>query len=147
MGVLTDALPPAIVQQLDALLQADEGMDAISALKHEPKDVSDGALRREVVCRAFCAPLHACAKSFLASAGLSNESVTYYALVAALLVSGGISTLLSWVETVAFPCDADAAPCRETSALLCRCPGHRGGSARHPARLAVASAGRKISLS
>ncbi len=77
--LLAGALTPAIVARLDALLQAEEGMYAISALKHEPKDFSYGELRQEVERRTFFAPLHAFGLSFLASAGLSNESVKYYA--------------------------------------------------------------------
>jgi len=75
--LLAGALTPAMVARLDALLQAEEGMYAISALKHEPKDFSYGELRQEVERRTFFAPLHAFGQSFLASAGLSNESVKY----------------------------------------------------------------------
>jgi len=77
--LLAGALTPAIVARLDALPQAGEGMYAISVLKHEPEDFSYGELRQEVERRTFCAPLHAFGQSFLASAGLSAESVTYYA--------------------------------------------------------------------
>jgi len=77
--LLAGALTPTVVERLDALLQAEEGMYAISALKHEPKDFSYGELRQEVVRRTFFAPLHAFGQSFLASAGLSTESVKYYA--------------------------------------------------------------------
>jgi len=77
--LLAGALTPTVVARLDALLQAAEGMYAISALKHEPKDFSYGELRQEVERRTFFAPLHAFGQSFLASAGLSPESVKYYA--------------------------------------------------------------------
>lgn len=77
--LLVCALNPAIEERLDALLQAEEGLYAISALKHEPKDFSYGELRQEVERRAVFAPLHAFGQSFLASAGLSAESVKYYA--------------------------------------------------------------------
>ncbi len=77
--LLAGALTPTIVEHLDALLQAEEGMYAISTLKHEPKDFSYGELRQEVERRTFFAPLHAFGQSFLASAGLSTESVKYYA--------------------------------------------------------------------
>ncbi len=77
--LLVSALTPAVVERLQALLQADDGLYAISALKHEPKDFSYGELRQESVRRAFFAPLHAFGHSFLTSAGLSTESVKYYA--------------------------------------------------------------------
>ena len=77
--LLLGALTPAIEERLDALLQAEEGLYAISALKHEPKDFSYGELRQEVERRAVFAPLHAFGQSFLAFAGLSAESVKYYA--------------------------------------------------------------------
>ena len=45
--MLGQAMPPAIEQQLAALLQVGEGMYLISELKHEPKDFSYKALRQE----------------------------------------------------------------------------------------------------
>ena len=59
--------------QLEALLQADEGMYRISLLKHEPKDFSYGELRHEVERRTFFQQLYEFGKTFLASAGLSND--------------------------------------------------------------------------
>jgi hypothetical protein len=47
--------------------------------KHEPKDFSYGELRQEVERRKFFQPLFEFGQTFLASAGLSNESVKYYA--------------------------------------------------------------------
>ena len=66
-------------QQLAALLEAGEGMYRISAFKHEPKDFSYKELRQEVARRKFFQPLYEFAQTFLATAGLSNESVKYYA--------------------------------------------------------------------
>jgi hypothetical protein len=77
--LLGQALKPPIEQQLAALLVADEGMYRISVLKHEPKDFSYGELRQEVGRRQFFQPLYEFGQAFLASAGLSNESVKYYA--------------------------------------------------------------------
>ena len=77
--LLGQALTPAVEQQLEALLQADEGMYRISVLKHEPKDFSYGELRQEVARRKFFQLLYEFGQTFLAQAGLSNESVKYYA--------------------------------------------------------------------
>jgi len=77
--LLGQALTTAVAQQLEALLQADEGMYRISILKHEPKDFSYGELRQEVGRRKFFQQLYEFGQTFLASAGLSNESVKYYA--------------------------------------------------------------------
>ena len=77
--LLGEALTPAVEQQLEALLQADEGMYRISILKHEPKDFSYAELRREVERRKFFQQVYEFGQTFLASAGLSNESVKYYA--------------------------------------------------------------------
>lgn len=77
--LLGQALTPPVEQQLGALLVADEGMYRISVLKHEPKDFSHGELRQEVGRRKFFQPLYDFGQAFLASAGLSNESVKYYA--------------------------------------------------------------------
>jgi len=56
--LLAQALTPAVENQLDMLLQADEGMYRITTLKHEPKDFSYKALRQEVDRRKFFQPLH-----------------------------------------------------------------------------------------
>jgi TnpA family transposase len=76
--LLGRALTPEVERQLEALLEADEGMYRISLLKHEPKDFSYGELRQEVERGKFFQPLFAFGQTFLASAGLSNESVKYY---------------------------------------------------------------------
>lgn len=77
--LLGQTLTPAVEQQLEVLLRADEGMYRISVLKHEPKDFSYGELRQEVGRRKIFQPLYEFGQTFLASAGLSNESVKYYA--------------------------------------------------------------------
>src|ERR1022692_664634 len=77
--LLGQALKPEVERQLEALLEADEGMYRISLLKHEPKDFSYGELRQEIERRKFLQPLFEFGQIFLASAGLSNESVKYYA--------------------------------------------------------------------
>jgi len=77
--MLGQALTPVVEQQCDALLHADERLDRISTLKHEPKDFSYKELRREVARRQFFQPLYEFAHTFLLTTGLSNESVKYYA--------------------------------------------------------------------
>jgi hypothetical protein len=77
--LLDRALTPEVERQLEALLEADEGMYRISLLKHEPKDFSYGELRQEVERGKFFQPLFAFGQTFLTSAGLSNENVKYYA--------------------------------------------------------------------
>ena len=77
--LLGQALTPAVERHLEALLQADEGMYRISILKHEAKDFSYGELRREVERGRFFQPLFELGRTFLPAAGLSNESVKYYA--------------------------------------------------------------------
>jgi TnpA family transposase len=77
--LLGGALTPVMERQLAALLEADVGMYRISLLKHEPKDFSYGELRQEVERRKFFQPLFVFGQSFLPTAGLSNESVKYYA--------------------------------------------------------------------
>lgn len=76
---LERSMAPEVEKALDALLQADEQMYRISALKHEPKDFSYKELKREVERRQFFRPLHEFARTFLVTAGLSNESGKYYA--------------------------------------------------------------------
>jgi TnpA family transposase len=78
--LLDQALTAAVKAQLDDLLQADDDPAyRINALKREPKDFSHSELRREVDLRKFFQPLHGFANSFLAVAGISNESGKYYA--------------------------------------------------------------------
>ena len=77
--LLDRTLTPELERQLQALLEADEGMYKISLLKHEPKDTSYGELRQERERGTFFQPLFEFGRTFLAAAGLSNESVKYYA--------------------------------------------------------------------
>ncbi len=77
--LLTQALTPPVTAQLDALLEADEQVYRISALKREAKDFSYKELRQEVARRQCFHPLYDFAHTFLATAGLSNESSKYYA--------------------------------------------------------------------
>ena len=77
--LLEQALTPELRRQLDALLHADESMYRISVLKHEPNDFSYKALKQEVERRQSFQPLHAFARQFLATAGLSQESGKYFA--------------------------------------------------------------------
>ena len=78
-NLLEQMLTPDIRVQLDTLLLADESMYRISALKHEPNDFSYKALKQEVERRQFFQPLHAFARQFLVTAGLSQESGKYFA--------------------------------------------------------------------
>lgn len=77
--LLSDSAPASVLKQLDTLLQADEQIYRISALRREPKDFSHKELKREVERRKFFQPLHEYAQIFLELAGLSNESGKYYA--------------------------------------------------------------------
>ncbi len=78
-GLLEKAMTPDVDKQLEALLESEEGMYRISLLKHEPKDFSYRELRQEVGRRKFFQPLYEFGQSFLGTAGLSNESIKYYA--------------------------------------------------------------------
>jgi len=78
IGLLNEALTPAVEQRLRSLLEADEQVYNISALKREAKDFTYGELRREVARRDFFESLHDFAGTFLVSAGLSQESSKYY---------------------------------------------------------------------
>ncbi len=66
-------------RRLDALLEADEGLYRIRALQREPKSFSYKELHQEVERRGFFEPLYLFSHDFLLTAGLSNESVKYYA--------------------------------------------------------------------
>ena len=78
-GLLGQTMTALVKNQLDSLLQCDEGMYRISLLKHEPKDFSYSELRQEVGRRKFFQPLYAFGQTFLSANGLSNESIKYYA--------------------------------------------------------------------
>jgi hypothetical protein len=77
--LLSRALTTEISQQLDAMLCADESMYQVNILKREPRDFSHKELRQESGRRAFFAPLHEFARHFLETAGISTDSVRYYA--------------------------------------------------------------------
>jgi TnpA family transposase len=77
--LLGQAITPEVEKQLQALLESDEGLYQLTILKHEPKDFSHKELRQEGERRRFFQPLYEFARTFLAAAGLSNDSVRYYA--------------------------------------------------------------------
>jgi TnpA family transposase len=77
--LLDRAITPEVDKQLQALLESDEGLYQLTILKHEPKDFSRKELRQEGERRRSFQPLFDFAQSFLSSAGLSNDSVRYYA--------------------------------------------------------------------
>jgi hypothetical protein len=70
--LLERALTPTVERQLDALLEADEGMYRIRTLKHEPRSFSYQEMRQEVERRGFFEPLYVFARDFLMTTGLSN---------------------------------------------------------------------------
>jgi TnpA family transposase len=76
--LLDRKLTPEIKQHLQSMLEADEGMYQISLLKREPRDFSYAELCHEVERRKFFQVLYDFGVTFLASAGLSNESIKYY---------------------------------------------------------------------
>lgn len=77
--LLGRAITPEVEKQLQALLESDEGLYQLTILKHEPKDFSHKKLRKEGERRRFFQPIYDLAQTFLPSAGLSNDSVRYYA--------------------------------------------------------------------
>jgi TnpA family transposase len=77
--MLGRALKPEIQKRLDSLLEADEYLYRVSALRKEPKDFSHKELRREVERRKLFQPLHDFAQTFLEKAGISMDSRKYYA--------------------------------------------------------------------
>jgi hypothetical protein len=77
--LLGRAITPEVAKHLQALLESDEGLYQLTILKHEPKDFSHKELRQEGERRRFFQPLYEFARTFLATAGLSNDSVRYYA--------------------------------------------------------------------
>jgi TnpA family transposase len=77
--LLGQAITPDIEKHLQALLESDEGLYQLTILKHEPKDFSHKELRQEGERRRFFQPLYDFARTFLSAAGLSNDSVRYYA--------------------------------------------------------------------
>lgn len=101
--LLGQALTPAVEGQLDALLQADEQVYRINALKREPKDFGYNELRREVERRKFFQPLHEFAQHFLATAGLSNESGKYYASLVKFYTVYKLHRM-AWPRHVCFCC-------------------------------------------
>lgn len=78
-GLLAQALDPATCLILDEFLQSDERLRRLTVLKQEPRDFTYQQLRREVERRKFFYPLFEFARKFLPEAGLSADSVRYYA--------------------------------------------------------------------
>nr|WP_051381584.1 hypothetical protein [Paraburkholderia mimosarum] len=78
-ALLGRALTKSVVQQLDAMLEADDSMYQVTLLKHEPKDFSHKELQQESERRTFFSPLYTFAQRFLETTGISADSVRYYA--------------------------------------------------------------------
>lgn len=78
---LLDAHMPENVKKrlLDLLQGEDDAMLTFSAIKHEPKNFSVKELQKEVERRHFFQSAHEFTLSFVMLAGLSNESVKYFA--------------------------------------------------------------------
>ena len=64
---------------LDELYVNREGVYAITALKHEPKDFSLKELKKEIARSRSLAALYQTTRNLLPELGISNDSVTYYA--------------------------------------------------------------------
>jgi len=64
---------------LDELYVNRDGVYAITALKHEPKDFSLKELKQEIARSRSLAGLYQIARNLLPELGISNDSVTYYA--------------------------------------------------------------------
>ena len=78
-ALLERALTKSIARQLGAMLEADDSMYQVTLLKHEPKDFSYRELKQESGRRTFFAPLYVFASRFLDTAGISADSIRYYA--------------------------------------------------------------------
>ena len=77
--LLERALKPEIRKQLEKLLEADEYLYRVSALRKEPRDFSHKELRREVDRRKLFRPLHDFSLTFLEKSGISMDSRKHYA--------------------------------------------------------------------
>jgi hypothetical protein len=78
--IMDEHMPADVRKTLDDLLQGDDdNLLTLSAIKREPKSFGNKELRQEVERRQFFSEAHQFAVSFVPRAGLSNESVKYYA--------------------------------------------------------------------
>ena len=77
--VMRTQLQPADVAAFQRLLDDAPGLYALTQLKHEPRDMSAGEIKREIQRGTQMAPLYALAQRVLPSLEISNESITYYA--------------------------------------------------------------------
>ncbi len=73
------ALDPVTRAALDALYVNREGVYAITALKHEPKDFSLKELKHEITRNQALTGVYQIACTLLSELGISNDSVSYYA--------------------------------------------------------------------
>jgi len=77
---------------LDELYVNRDGVYAITALKHEPKDFSLKELKQEIARSRSLAGLYQTAHNLLLELSISNDSVTYYAAAGGLLHSAEVAT-------------------------------------------------------
>src|SRR5262245_37780958 len=77
--VVRTHLQPADSAAFQRLLDDAPGLYALTQLKHEPRDMSAGEIKREIQRGTQMAPLYALAQRVLPALEISNESITYYA--------------------------------------------------------------------
>ena len=78
--IMDKHMPADVRKTLDDLLQGDDdNLLTLSAIKREPKSFGNKELRQEVERRQFFSATHQFALTFVPLAGMSNESVKYYA--------------------------------------------------------------------
>jgi TnpA family transposase len=78
--IMDEHMPADVRKTLDDLLQGDDdNLLTLSAIKREPKSFGNKELRQEVERRQFFSATHQFALTFVPLAGMSNESVKYYA--------------------------------------------------------------------
>jgi hypothetical protein len=77
--VVRTQLQSADIAAFQRLLEDTPGLYALTQLKHEPRDMSVGEIKREIQRGTQMAPLYTLAQRVLPALEISNESITYYA--------------------------------------------------------------------
>jgi TnpA family transposase len=77
--VVRTHLQSADIAAFQHLLDDAPGLYALTQLKHEPRDMSAGEIKREIQRGTQMAPLYTLAQRVLPALEISNESIAYYA--------------------------------------------------------------------
>ncbi|PHM69990.1 Tn3 family transposase [Xenorhabdus kozodoii] len=105
LNVAVSSLPTAIIDQLVALVQRDDGITTLNIIRADQKDFQYTAVRMEVDKALRIEDLYQFARDFLPSLGLSKNAIRYYAEIAEQYAASRLRRLSKtqqWLQALCF---------------------------------------------